>query len=526
MDLPDLPDLPERARRHGDVLAARAHGSPGKPGGVRPRLLASWQRSEDYGVSLDEIEPVFTGTYDAESLFYECGSAVLEELHRTLVDEPISLMLTDADGLVLSRLSGDTSLLRALDKVHLAPGFMYSERAAGTNGLGLALADRVPTVVRAEEHYALSLCTYTCAAVPVFDPRLGRLEGCINLTTWSRSSHDLLLALAQSAAGNTSALMLARSQGRRPRPAPRGEVFRVSPTRLEPGSATVGSLSAQWQEAVTRAAEAISAGRVVAAVGEPGSGRLTALAQAQRRVHPRDRILSASPPDPRDVEAWLSLWVPELAKPSTAVIACDVDGLATGVAGRLRDRLRQTRRSLGPFAPEVMPPEAMTPGLMTSGPDGAALAFTAERFEDIPAPLADLVGTVIRVPPLRERPEDIERLARHVAARTRGREVGFTPAARRALHDHSWPGNVDQLVRVVRAAASRTDEIDVRHLPPDVLSGTQRRLTRIEAFEREEIVRVLTLPGVTMKDAALELGMSRATIYRKIAQYDLRIPKP
>ena len=53
-------------------------------------------------------------------------------------------MLTDADGLVLNRLSGDTSLLRALDAVHLAPGFAYAERTAGTNGLGLALADRVP----------------------------------------------------------------------------------------------------------------------------------------------------------------------------------------------------------------------------------------------------------------------------------------------------------------------------------------------------------------------------------------------
>ena len=79
---------------------------------------------------------------------------MLTDLHRTLADEPISLMLTDADGLVLNRLSGDTSLLRALDAVHLAPGFAFSEREAGTNGLGLALADRVPTLVRAEEHYS------------------------------------------------------------------------------------------------------------------------------------------------------------------------------------------------------------------------------------------------------------------------------------------------------------------------------------------------------------------------------------
>ena len=36
---------------------------------------------------------------------------------------------------------------------------------------------------------------------------------------------------------------------------------------------------------------------------------------------------------------------------------------------------------------------------------------------------------------------------------------------------------------------------------------------------------MLTRPGVTMKEAAEELGMSRATIYRKVAQYDIHIPK-
>ena len=176
-------NLPERARLH-RALQGELPGVPSDAGDhvnqVADRLLASWQRSQDYGVSLESVEPVFTGTYDEGSLFFECGQEVLTSLHRTLANEPISLMLTDAEGLVLNRLSGDTALLRALDAVHLAPGFAFSEREAGTNGLGLALADRVPSVVRAEEHYSLSLCTYTCAAVPVLDPVTGRLEGSVN----------------------------------------------------------------------------------------------------------------------------------------------------------------------------------------------------------------------------------------------------------------------------------------------------------------------------------------------------------
>ena len=485
--------LPDRARLH----LERRGGDEEIPS----RLLASWQRSQDYGVSLDDVEPVFTGTFDEDSLFSDCGREVLAGLHQTLASEPVSLMLTDADGLVLNRLSGDHSLLRALDAVHLAPGFSYAEHEAGTNGLGLALADRMPTLVRADEHYALSLSTYTCAAAPVLDPVTGRLEGSVNLTTWSDSSHELLLALAQSAAGNVAALMQARS-GRRGTPAttgPRSEVFRVQTSRLPPGLESPATVSAEWEAALAVTVEALRSGRMVAAVGEPGSGRTTLLAQAERLVRPRDRILDARPPAPQDMETWLSLWTPELGKPHTAVIARHVDRLPAWVAERLRDLVAQVRV--------------------------VTFSVTAERFEDIPAALARSVETIVEVPSLRSRPCDVLPLATHAAAVVRGRPVTIAPAAARALVDHEWPGNVGELHRVIREAARRTDVIDIPHLPADVLSGARRRLTRIEGFERDEIIRVTSKPGVSMADAANQLGMGRATLYRKIAQYGIKVPR-
>lgn len=498
--------FPERADR-GDGLDL---------GTLPDRLMSSWRRSEDYGVPLDVVEPVYAGTHHEDSLFVQCGREVLGGLHQTLANEPVSIMLTDADGLVINRLSGDSSLLRALDRVHLAPGFAFSEREVGTNGLGLALADRAPSLVRADQHYNASLCRYTCAAVPVLDPVSGRLEGSVNITTWSDSRSDLLLALAQSAAGNTAALMLARSRGQTSRPTPRGEVFRVERARLEPGAGTVRSLSRAWMEAVEQATRALSEGRRVAAVGEAGSGRTTLLAQALRRARPRDRILSASPPAPEDVSDWLSLWAPEVGKPYTAVIVADVDGLPAWAAAPVHDAL--VRAGAVPARPiasaDGEPPPAEAPW-----------SVTAERFGDLPEDLAGLIDTVVEVPPLRERPEDVLVLAQHVANQTRKRTIDITHAAERALSACSWPGNIDQLVRVIRHAAMRTDVIDTRHLPAEVLSGSHRRLSRIEAFERDEIVRCVTRPGVTMKEAAADLGMSRATLYRKLAQYDLHIPR-
>lgn len=470
------------------------------------RLRSSWQRSEEYGVPIEEIDPVFAGTFDRESLFFECGQEVLTSLHCTLAGEPVGIMLTDANGVVLNRFCGDRTLLRAFDDVHLAPGFSYAERSAGTNGVGLALADRAPTLVRAEEHYVLSLCVYTCAAAPVLDPLTGRLEGSVNLTTWSRASSRLLVALAESAAGSTAALMLARSRGCRPRPTPRAAAFQVANARLEPGGGTVESLSAAWVDPRSLAEDALGADRIVAAVGERGSGRATMFAQAARRSSPQTRIVVARAPAQQDVDMWLSLCESELQKSNTTLVVCDVDALPAWVDERLHDVVVRARCD-------------------ASSATAGQLAMTAERFESIPAPLASLIDAIIEVPPLRDRPEDVLPIARHAALRARGRTVEFSRAAEQALRDFAWPGNVEQLERIITDAARRTDRIDVHHLPPELLTDSMDGLTRLQALERDEIVRTVARPGITMRDAADHLGMSRATLYRRITQYRFHVTR-
>ncbi|MEX5720400.1 GAF domain-containing protein, partial [Geodermatophilus maliterrae] len=229
------------------------HGRPADPApagrGAAPRLRASWRRSQGYGVPPDEVIPVFTGSPDTGSLLYECAHRVLSDLQSTIANEPVSLMVADSEGLVLARLGDDPGIRRSLDRVHLAPGFTYSERNAGTNGLGLSLADRAPSLVQAGDHYCADLRGYTCAAAPVLEPITGELAGSINLTTWSDSSSELLLGLAQTAASATSALMLVRAGGRTVRPAPRGEVFSVvrGSVAADDGDPCV---SAGWRAAV------------------------------------------------------------------------------------------------------------------------------------------------------------------------------------------------------------------------------------------------------------------------------------
>ncbi|KQS65947.1 Fis family transcriptional regulator [Modestobacter sp. Leaf380] len=464
---------------------------------ARPRVQASWVRSERYGVSPEGVEPVFTGTVDTGSLFYECGAEVLSRLHGTLGTEPVGLMITDHEGLVLARWSVDADMNRSLDRVHLAPGFYFGEQTAGTNGLALALADRVPALVRSGEHFVAPLRRYTCAAVPVLDPRSGDLVGSINMTTWSDASSDLLLALAQSAAGNTSALMHVRAGGQPVRPLPRGEVFHVVADRLPAGDPCA---SRGWSEAVAGARDAVSAGRLTVVVGEPGVGKSAVATLARQGRRRRERVLVARPPGPEDVEAWLALWSPALTSPDTCVVVAGADALPAWAADELAAVLAH---SATPLRPAVL---------------------TASSYAALPPALAALADAVVEVPPLRHRPEDVGPLARSFARELRHRDVEFTPRAVRALAAYGWPENVRELRAVVREAASRTDVVDVGHLRPEVLSSVQRSLTRLEQLEREEILRWLTVPGTTVVQAAAELGLSRATLYRKISQYGLAVP--
>jgi transcriptional regulator of acetoin/glycerol metabolism len=150
--------------------------------------------------------------------------------------------------------------------------------------------------------------------------------------------------------------------------------------------------------------------------------------------------------------------------------------------------------------------------------------LTAPGFAALPAPLAALTDAVVEAPPLRTRADDVLPLAAWSARQERHRTVPFTPRAARALTGYGWPGNVAQLRRVVREAVTRGDVVDVQHLAPEVLDGGAGPLSRLERLERDEIVRCLTEPGTTMTRVAEELGIGRATLYRKVAQYKITVP--
>jgi len=491
------------------------------------RLRASWARCEHLAVPPDEVPPVYTGAVDVDPLFVESGRTVLGDLRSTLAGEPVGVMLTDATGLVLQRFLDDAAMHRSLDRVHLAPGFSYAEAHAGTNGLALALADRAPSLVRGAEHYVEALREYTCAAAPVLDPRTGDITGTVNLTTWSTTSSGLLLALATTAARSTSALMLARGGGAPGRgaaglatgavtssatstavtgAAPRGQVYRVLPSRAA-GPADPCT-SAAWRSAVQQLAELLLAGRSVVLSGEPGAGKTALVASARRAAGLRGTLLAARAPAPDQAEPWLAAWTPVLKEDDACIVVSGASDLPAWGADTLAALLAGARRPTG---------DRPAPQPFVLAEHDAAL---------LPPQLAGLVDAVVEVPTLRDRPDDVVPLAEHFARAHRHRDVAITPAAAQALRSAAWPGGATQLRAVVQAASARTDVIDVRHLPADVVAHGRRQLSRLEALERDEIVKALAVPGTSVAQAAARLGISRATVYRRISSYGIEVPRP
>lgn len=138
--------------------------------------------------------------------------------------------------------------------------------------------------------------------------------------------------------------------------------------------------------------------------------------------------------------------------------------------------------------------------------------------------LLPLFTHTVTVPALRHRIDDLEELVPLLLREiTRGAEVGLAPDAMRQLSRLPWPGNVAQLRRVLTetVARQRSGIIGADKLPPECRSVTRRKLTQMEALERDAIVHSLQDNGGNKQEAARALGMSRATIYRKINDYGI-----
>ena len=142
-----------------------------------------------------------------------------------------------------------------------------------------------------------------------------------------------------------------------------------------------------------------------------------------------------------------------------------------------------------------------------------------------------LASFVIRVPPLRERRDDIPLLVEHFLQRfARGIERKLTPDALRLLIDYDWPGNVRELRNLVERAvilAGRDGRIRAEHFGPLVVRRSDSVVLAFDhepslgEIEKDYLRRTLLRHGGNRAKAAEVLGISERNIYRLIKQYEL-----
>ncbi len=135
----------------------------------------------------------------------------------------------------------------------------------------------------------------------------------------------------------------------------------------------------------------------------------------------------------------------------------------------------------------------------------------------------------LRVPPLRERPEDIVALAEHFL-RLKAPSKSFSAQAISALLSHGWPGNIRELRNLIAKLAmeSSSPQIDFPKLsaaltgePAAFRQTASLPVGNLDSMEEQMIIKALERTGGQRTLAAEQLGISRRTLSRKLKEYNL-----
>ncbi|MCP4157836.1 MAG: sigma-54-dependent Fis family transcriptional regulator, partial [bacterium] len=142
-----------------------------------------------------------------------------------------------------------------------------------------------------------------------------------------------------------------------------------------------------------------------------------------------------------------------------------------------------------------------------------------------------LQESVITIPPLRERQEDILPLFRHFTAvynRVYNKEVTrIDREAEQYLLNHCWGGNIRELKNTVKSIIpfKTNDTIEVEDLFASIAGGgndSQNRLATLDENEKTHLLKVLRITGFNISRSAEILGITRARLYRQIDRFDLK----
>jgi hypothetical protein len=233
------------------------------PDVVREAIGDSWRRSLAAGVDprrhqapVVEDEGTLMTRWETHPLA-RAAPLIRDCLSTTAVESGYLVVITDADGVLLSIEGSGRTRMRAAESINFAEGTLWSEPGAGTNAIGTALAVDHAVQVFGPEHFNETVQRWTCSAAPIHDPDTGEPIGVIDLTGDVSTVHPASLAGAMATARAVETSLVLQLQERDTRLRARygerlsvaaGSSVLVSPTgrpitRLPEGWGVVGRLA-------------------------------------------------------------------------------------------------------------------------------------------------------------------------------------------------------------------------------------------------------------------------------------------
>lgn len=544
--------------------------------GVNAELLESWQRSKDAlgpPVNIRDVPQVAEELLDAHVL--DMLEAPLARFSDDLADTGLALLLADARGRILQRWSHDRTATVHLDRLGTIRGADLAEDVVGTNGVGTVAATGKRLQIVGNEHFADFYADAVCTGAPVRHPISGKVLAVVTISARISEANGLLRPLVYAVTKQLEQQVLDVE-----RPASRrvyeefvrtsrsqdGPVIAFGPNGLVMQSRGAGRLSSSDifllehhcadRHRTGRFSLELSNGTVnvqMTALGEDSG--IVAVLDRERVPNgvamgpARPQLIGRSP-------EWLTVardvaWHREISRPLLIAGEAGVGkaSLAIGlpyrpdVAGggllvaaaerhvigsrkwlqRLADRLDASAPLL------VRGVETLDQGTL----DGlrallerptrrgvVMLTMTAGRA-DAAEQLARRLGVdVAWVPALRERPVDLLPLWQVMAEQLApGAGLQLRKETVELLRAHSWPTNIKELRSLIEQMGTAGKRGPV--LPSDLPTAMQgfRGLSMIERAELDAIRRALAQADGNRSKAAEILGLSRATVYRKMRTY-------
>lgn len=535
--------------------------------GVRDETVRAWRRSRAAGAHHDGDPTVALADVDLDSALRRAAEPVVASLMQTLGSAEYAMMITDRDARIVGRWTSGTTMRTLLDKMGVLTGALFEEASVGSTGLGTALEDRTVAVVDGAEHYNRRFDPVIAVGAPIVHPGTGCVEGVLDLVCPTGAPAEIMAALTERAAKDTGERLLSgyaaedralldaflrvdRRGPKRPIMAMNGRL--VMANQHAEAILSSGSHSVLWQRVSETLTDGEGSMRIAAAGGveidvsvrpvESFGNNAGALLQFGS-VLDRGRNERTAPDAAADivVEAvkhapgHTVTWRAALGSAARAIVN-DEHVLLHGSVGvgkstlaralveaANRGRLRAQAKNIRLIDDLQTYTRADLAELRRQLRDPDSNLVVATATSPLPDEIRAMFTHSVEVPELSRRQEDIGVIVAELLAR-RSPDHTMDADALRELTNRKWSGNIDQLEHTVMAAVSRApgSHVGMSHLPPDGGSkASTRKLTYLESVEREAIAQVLRSVDGSKTRSAEILGVSRATLYRKLSSLAL-----